>query len=168
MKKADDIQLAKEYREFENNERHYADDRSNRISDSFRGVELQIAALVFAFNAVFIGNNVFQDSSSLVSRIFAISLLLLAMSLLFGLLNEYMKINFWKNMSSLYSKSFRKFDQAVNIKISLKEALAFHNGQMGGVETKRFEHNQIFFVLQTISLVLGLLANLSVVLILFF
>lgn len=149
------LQLARDSRDFFWHKRNYAEDRENKVNDAIRLVELQIATIVFAFSAVFSQEISQEANSTLVLILFGVGLSALALSVVFGLINEWGKVEFWQERSRRYDDSFREYQKVLKKEISLEEAWAYQEGQLGGEGYKRFSSPVWPLILQTALLGVG-------------
>lgn len=155
------IQLARESREFFWKKREYANDRENKINDALRSLEMQIATIIFALSGIFPQGVLGEKTPIVMLVLLSGGLLALALSIGFGLINEFLKRRFWKDETKIFNKSFEAFNTVLQKESTLEEALAFQKGLVGG-DTRRASSPDVPLILQTVLLVVGGLAVLGV------
>lgn len=155
------IQLARESREFFWKKREYANDRENKINDALRSLEMQIATIIFALSGIFLQGVLEEKTSTVALVLISGGLSALALSIGFGLINEFLKRRFWKDETEIFHKSFEAFNTVLRKENTFEEALAFQKGLLGG-ETRRASSPDIPLILQTVLLIVGGLAVLGV------
>lgn len=152
----DEIELAKEHREFAHTHLQYADNRLNKISDSLADKMLQIATIIFAFSTAFLSKQIL--GSLWIKNVFIIGLFLLLMSIVFGVVHELVRRKFWIEWSEKRNRIFMAFNEARRGKIPFSEACARNNEivKVSGVNLS----SAWPFIVQAILLILGTLGIL--------
>jgi len=148
------IQLARESREFFLQGRQYANDRENQISDGIRTVELQVAAIIFALTGAFALGTEIVEGTFWIPILTSIGLVFLALSIVFGLINEWVRSRFWKGVANLKEEAFLEYDRVLLKEKTFENAREYVKGLIGG-EKKRMQSPSWPVVLQTILLAIG-------------
>jgi len=152
------LQLARESREFFWRERHYANDRENRINDAIRVVELQIAAITLALAATFAPDKSAEDPIFSTSIFTGFGMIALVLSIVFGLINERVKMRFWSRIADFRDRALLEYHKVLLKEIDFEKAERNVKQLMGGVERKKLSSDNRPLILQTVLLAIGVLA----------
>lgn len=118
----------------------FASRRSSALSDEFTRLQIQIAAMLFAFSGLFLG--FFGNAPALSMRIaFAAALFSLVASLVAGLIHLKRKEYFWDNAVKDRGLRFTKWQETIDREGNVEEAYAFLTGlshAMTGVKSFPF------------------------------
>ncbi len=149
------LQIAKEHRDFAYTLMQYSDDRLNKLSDSLANKLLQIATIIFAFSTVFISDSFKNQTNLTIKIILIIGLCFLLVSIVFAIVHDFVRRKFWENWSSKRNSIFKAFDQARQNIIPLREAFSINNAviKKDGLN----KSNDWSFWVQFILLILGTL-----------
>jgi|SRR3989344_1160474 len=142
----------------------FAEDRSSQLADEFTRIEIQIAAILFAFSSIFINlfSSVNIDAFPPIGAIFiklsfAIALFFLLASLVCGLIHIKMKEGFWNRHIKSRHGIFLKYQDALKNKNSFEDACAYHLGVAGGEMGTVRKSSVYTWLIQTIFLITALL-----------
>lgn len=124
--------LAKDYRHFVYESLVFAYQRGHELSNEFMRLEIQIAAVLFAFAAFFLGY-IASVPSLWMRSAFAFALLSLIASMVIGLFHIKRREHSWDNAAKERQLRFRKWQRAVDDEESFEEARAFDSGVSDGV-----------------------------------
>lgn len=105
----------------------FASKRSSTLSDEFTRIQIQIAAMLFAFSGLFLG--FFGNEPILSMRTaFAVALFSLIASMVAGLLHLKRKELFWDNAVKDRGLRFTKWQETIDREGNVEEAYAFLTG----------------------------------------
>jgi hypothetical protein len=137
----------KEILEYEQNKRdltheelNFSESRIGELSDEFTRLEVQIAAILFAFMGFFVGvftNLVDKPAPSFsslgissVKMIITFVFFFLMLSLSFGLVHIKRKEYFWCDIMVKRANRYLKWESATKKDVSLEQAIEYHEGTM--------------------------------------
>jgi len=125
--------LAKDYRHFVYEGLTFAFQRGHELSNEFMRLEVQIAAVLFAFSAIFLGYiaavpNLWMRSA------FAAALLCLVASMTLGLFHIKRRERSWDTVAKDRQLKFNKWLETVAEEGSFDEARAYDMGVSAGIK----------------------------------
>lgn len=121
------LHLAKDYRHFVYEGLSFASERGNELAHEFMRLEVQVAAVLFAFSGVFIG--VFAGDPNVWVRLtFAAVLLFLVASMVAGLFHIKIKEQSWNHTAKERDLEFRRWQDTIGRNGSFDEARAYEAG----------------------------------------
>ncbi len=132
------LEYAKNWREVSFQKGIISEKRVYELADEFTKLEVQIAAILFAFTSFFADkfNSIFPNfsySAILILKIlFLTAIMMLILSLALGLLHLKRKEKFWSDFFEIRDSRHRKWDESVRKEITVEEARAFHIGAAYG------------------------------------
>ncbi len=126
------LQFAKDYRHFVYESLSFATRRGDDLSYDFMRLEIQVAAVLFAFSGLFIG--LFAGAPGLVIRsAFAIALFCLVASMVAGLFHIKRKEKSWSVAVKDRELRFNKWQEAIGRNGNFDEARAYDEGISRGI-----------------------------------
>lgn len=126
------LHFAKDYRHFVYEGLSFASRRGHELSDEFMRLEVQIAAILFAFSGIFIG--FFSGAPSLWMRsVFASALFFLIASMVAGLFHIKRKERSWDNVVKDRELRFNNWQETIGRNGSFEEARAYEMGISKGI-----------------------------------
>ena len=121
------LHVAKDYRHFIYEGLSFASERGHELAHEFMRLEVQAAAVLFAFSGLFIG--VFTGDPNLWVRLaFAAVLFFLAASIIAGLFHIKMREQSWNLTAKERDLEFRKWQDTIGRNGSFEEARAYEAG----------------------------------------
>ena len=176
---SDDQKLAftQDWREISNDEVMFDQRRGSDISDNFTSLEVQVAAILFAFCGIFVDKFTSTASAGTVATFnfspivggiikfgFAAGVLMLIISFALGLLTLPRKEKFWKTRMERHLAQFRNWNEASRRGKTFEQAREFHAGTVAGMPD--IEGTPLWtWILQSITLGIAVLLLFSVFLV---
>lgn len=108
--------------------------RAAELESEYTRLEVQIAAILFAFSVVFVEK--FGELSArhpgvtadTIKIMYAVGIFMLIVSLAMGLLHLKRTAKFWESFIEMRNARYLKWNETIMGSISFEEALAFHQG----------------------------------------
>src|SRR3990167_949085 len=126
--------LAKDHRHFVYEGLTFAFQRSHELSNEFMRLEVQIAAVLFAFSAIFLGY-VAAVPSLWMRSAFAAALLFLVTSMTLGLFHIKRRERSWDTVAKDRQLKFNKWLEAVSEESGFDETPPYNMGISAGIKT---------------------------------
>lgn len=144
----------------------FAQSRSSELADEFTRLEVQIAAILFAFTSIFMSSLTSgQPSESLtqltpIKHIFAVSQVLLLFSLALGLVHIKRKELFWDEALKQRASRLSQWEKVLRGEISFEAGKHFQSGTALGREGSILKSPTWTWALQTVFLGIALMLML--------
>lgn len=149
--------VIRESRDITNTKQLFAEARTAELADEFTRLEVQIAAILFAFIGIFIGSLGERMASLppygifLIKIVLAITILCLIASLLLGLIHIKRKEIFWGDIMRTRVARFAEWMRAARKEITYEQAKAYQEGTGGGKEIIQVSPKWTW-IMQTVTL----------------
>jgi len=141
----------------------YADTRQNQTDDHFTFGQITAASIIFGFATAF--SRDFLSLQALEKLLLSGGLILLVLSLFFGLIHFRNKRIFWARNGSLFSKSVALWNSVLHNKISKEEAQSSQDQMLGSSEFLQQEswasnRQSVTLSIGTLLILLAVILNL--------